>query len=182
MNLTARDYYERTPEGPPWFELIEGTLVQEPSPRDAHQAALGGLYLALGAYLAAHPIGVIRLAPFDVYLDNFNVFQPDLLLLLKQRASRRTERGVKGAPDLVIEILSPSNRANDLGVKKRVYARSGVREIWIVDPVAKTVTAWQFTRSGQGRSTLWDNIPDARAVTPLLPGFSLPVRDIFSAP
>lgn len=179
MSFTVRDY-QATPDGPPWSELIEGDLVQDPSPRDPHQSAAGEIYFAIKLYLRQHPIALVRYAPLDVYLDDINVFQPDVLVLLQDRASLRTDEGIKGAPDLVVEILSPSTLRTDLLRKRVVYARSGVREMWIVDTVAQTIAAFRFSEKRDAPVAIWLNAADDAARTPLLPGLSIPLRNVFT--
>lgn len=134
--------YLRTPDGPPWYELIEGQLVLEPTPTSGHQGILRDLSMALFAYLKSAQIGTLLFAPLDVYLNESNVFQPDIRVVMNARRKIITQRGIRGAPDFVVEILSPSNRALDRGPKFRVYAQSGVRELWIVDPRERTIESF----------------------------------------
>src|SRR5688572_12233993 len=119
--LTAADY-ENLPETGPRYQLIEGCLYMAPAPNRYHQDVSRNLVLILGNYLKQHAIGKIYDAPFDVRLDEFNVFQPDILFVAKERFSLLTDEGVSGAPDFIVEILSPKTAKLDLVNKKKQYA------------------------------------------------------------
>ena len=106
-----------------------------------HQVFLFQLFLPLGTQVNALGIGEILGAPYDVHLDEFNTYQPDLLFVSNARRQILGRLGA-GAPDVVIEILSDSTRRRDLNEKLPVYAANGVREVWIVDLDARTVTVY----------------------------------------
>jgi Uma2 family endonuclease len=139
--------YQRTPEDERW-ELIEGLLCRAPSPISRHQLASDALEAAIRSRLRETRYGRLFHAPWDVYLSNTNVIQPDLFVLRADRLGLITERYVKGAPDLVVEVLSPSTASRDQGVKRDLYARFGVLEYWIADPDAKTL---EIHSGGSGR-------------------------------
>jgi Uma2 family endonuclease len=127
------------------YEIIEGVRYElQPAPVVDHQRLLAELYFRVRQ--TCHPNGEVLFAPLDVYLDEDNQFQPDLVFILHSNAAIITEKRVEGAPDLVAEILSPSTSANDKIRKKRQYARHGVKEYWIVDPVHRIVD--QFVLEG----------------------------------
>src|SRR2546426_1520340 len=137
--LTVHDYRE-TPDGPPYYQLIEGDLIMSPSPNYAHQVIHSNIFSAFVRHLDKNPMGRIFSAPFDIYLTELNVYQPDLVFVPKSRKKKLvTEQGLEGAPDLVVEILSPRTAKLDRGVKRNIYARTGVRELWIVDPDSERV-------------------------------------------
>lgn len=117
-------------------------------------------------------------APFDVVLTQHDVVQPDLLFLSEARRGQITETHLQGAPDLVVEILSPSTRERDLLVKKALYARHGVREYWIVDPREKTIEVLIPSEEGFTLHGLF--LEDDTLDSPLLPGFHPPLKDIFA--
>jgi Uma2 family endonuclease len=131
--LTVQDY-RSLPETGPRYQLIEGDLYMSPAPNRYHQDISRNLELILGNYLKSNPIGKIYDAPFDVVLDPYDVFQPDILFVSDQRKSILTEAGAEGAPDFIVEILSPKTARLDLEAKRKVYLRHGVRELWIIDP------------------------------------------------
>lgn len=110
-----------------------------PSPGDAHQRAVANLHLLLGAFVKAHKLGRVYTAPFDVYLPSGDIVEPDLLFI-SQANLGIIQRWVRGAPDLVIEVLSfPDGVERDRIVKRDLYAKNGIREYWIVDPDAGAI-------------------------------------------
>ncbi|MCF6093699.1 Uma2 family endonuclease [Microaerobacter geothermalis] len=120
------------------YEIINNIRYDlKPSPTVKHQRILGYLHKSLDA--TCHNNGVIIFAPMDVYLDEGNIFQPDLIFILHENSEIIKEARIEGAPDLVAEILSPSTSQNDKIRKKAQYERFGVKEYWIVDPVHFTV-------------------------------------------
>ncbi len=137
--LTHEDY-AKTPEGERW-ELIDGELVMPPSPKEAHQSVQGSLGAPMFLFAREHDLGRVYFSPFDVALSEHDTVQPDLLFVSKERVHIITEDNVQGAPDLVVEIRSPSTARQDWTVKRELYARHGVREYWVVDPEAGTVAA-----------------------------------------
>ena len=124
------------------YEIIGGQLIVSPSPSTRHQQILLELATSLKLYLLAERRGQVFVAPLDVRLSFYDVVQPDLLVVLNDRADIIQERGILGAPNLVVEILSPSSQVNDRVDKAALYARSGVQEYWIVDPDTETVTVY----------------------------------------
>jgi Uma2 family endonuclease len=125
------------------YEIVEGIRYDlKPAPTVTHQQISGSIHIML--HQTCHANGTILYAPIDVYLDEENQFQPDLVYILHENASIIKEKRIEGAPDLVVEILSPSTSHNDKIRKKRQYERHGVKEYWIVDPVHRTVD--QFIR------------------------------------
>jgi Uma2 family endonuclease len=131
-----RKDYEALPDEPR-CELIFGRFYVSPSPTSLHQM----LVLLLARLLddiAVASGGLALTAPMDVALDEHSVVQPDLIYLLAEHRDRAVER-VEGAPDLVVEVLSPGTARRDRGEKLRLYAESGVREYWIVDPAERQI-------------------------------------------
>lgn len=131
--LTKEDY-RLLPDNGPRFQLIEGELYMSPAPNRYHQAISRNIEFILLKYLERHPIGDLYDAPFDVYISENDVFQPDIVFVKQENFGVLTDAGVEGTPDFVVEILSPSNAYLDKKAKLRVYARTGVKELWIVDP------------------------------------------------
>lgn len=125
------------------YELIDGTLVVTPAPSDAHQGVLGTLYVLLRQACPSHLR--VRLAPYDVTLAPDTRVQPDLIVAPK---ADLVERGLFGPPLLAVEILSPSTRAYDGGMKLARYGAAGIPSYWIVDPVAPRLTAFSLVDDG----------------------------------
>jgi Uma2 family endonuclease len=158
-------------------EIINGELYVTPSPVNYHQKILFNLTLAMGKFLEDNPLGELRFAPLDVILSEHDVLEPDLLLVLNDHKDILQD-WVRGAPDLVIEILSPTTEARDRGIKLKAYARYGVQEYWIVDPIAQVIEVYRLTAEGYHLAA---TCAKGNAVeTPLLPGFSLAVGSIFN--
>lgn len=174
--LTYHDYRE-IPEGPPYCQLIEGELQMSPSPNRAHQAILRNLTFALLQHLAKNPVGEILFAPFDVYLTDLNVYQPDLIFVSKDRKKILTQQGAEGAPDLVVEILSPRTAHLDRVVKRDIYARTGVEELWIVDPDLKQVQVFDLAKNPDAPRAKYSTAHKLRSR--VLPKLTISVAKIF---
>ncbi|HEY9002793.1 MAG TPA: Uma2 family endonuclease [Mucilaginibacter sp.] len=132
---TAEDYM-MLEEGSP-FQLINYNLIMSPSPTPIHQAISLQLTLALAHFLSqSDNHGYMAYAPLDVKFDEGNIMQPDLIYIASERKAGMITSVIEGAPDLIIEILSPSNAYYDLRQKKDIYQKYGVKEYIIVDPIA----------------------------------------------
>ena len=163
-------------------ELIDGEHFVSPSPGTPHQLILWRLTAILAPYLRANPIGEALTGPFDVKLSPWTVLVPDLVYFTAARfADVVTEKYATAAPDLVVEILSPGTRRRDLGRKREIYDREGVREYWIVDPDARSITTLRRPAPDAG-------LADVRPLTlaaddvlesPLFPGLRVALREVF---
>jgi Uma2 family endonuclease len=181
--LTYADYVQFPDDGLR-HEIIEGEHYVTPAPTTRHQRISGNLFYFVRCYLEIHPIGEVFAAPFDVLLSEFNILEPDLVYLSTERSHFLTSKNLQGAPDLVVEILSPSTKSRDLDLKRDVYERTGVDEYWIVDADRNVVDVYRRHDStsapGQTFST---PIRYERAQilnTPLLPGLELPLDKILA--
>ena len=121
------------------YEIVNGVLHMTPSPSWSHQEIVGEIFAHLRAYIRSSGLGGVFIAPIDVELASNTVFQPDVVVLLKTSQRKLKERHIVGAPDLVVEVVSPSSETHDRYRKLVAYARAGVPEYWIVDPDARTV-------------------------------------------
>ncbi len=157
-------------------ELINGELFMSPAPSLTHQVVSSNLNDILKAY-AKKIGGFVAYSPFDVYLDNKNVFQPDLLLVRKQNLAIITERGLQGAPDLAVEIISPSNAFKDRNHKRRLYQKFGVKEYWIVDPGNRTLEIYDFSSE---ETPILYLVGEGEVTSNLLPGLSFSFADLFT--
>jgi Uma2 family endonuclease len=182
VRLTYQDLL-RLPDDLMRHELIDGEHYMTPAPSRKHQRAAGNLHLILGIYLREHPLGRVYFAPLDVLFSDFDVVEPDLLYVSREREERQgTERYLAGAPDLVIEVLSPSTRRVDEGAKFRLYERYGVPEYWVIDPITETVRVFRLEN---GQLQLRDEIARGEGTsvpaltTPLLPGLEIQLEEIF---
>ncbi|RLE13973.1 Uma2 family endonuclease [Candidatus Aerophobetes bacterium] len=159
------------------YEIIEGELIIVPSPGFTHQSISGNLGFLLRRFIREKKLGIILNAPMDVVLSEENVVQPDILFISKKRASIITEKNIQGAPDLVIEILSPNTKKKDSILKRKLYAKFGVKEFWLVDPEKKEIEVLTFKKEGFERTGLYHQ--DEVLISPLLPGLKIPLREVF---
>lgn len=157
------------------YELIEGELVLNPAPNTRHQRLQRKFLVALDNYFSAHRNGEVFNAPFDVVLSEDVVLEPDVVVVLKEHAARIGTNNLQGPPDLAIEILSPGTRRKDEILKRRLYEHHGVNEYWIVDPEEETVRIYRRDGETFAAGEVVEII-----TSPLLPGFSLDVRDVFA--
>jgi Uma2 family endonuclease len=162
-------------------ELIDGEHYVTPSPNIPHQRLLGRLYAALHQYFLTSPCGEAFFAPLDVVLSDHDIVEPDLLVVLNDQSDIVTKLHVRGAPAILVEVLSPSTRRRDQTLKHRLYDRVGVREYWLVDPDRDAVTvcrrtdAHELAPAAELSAASGDSL-----VSPLLPGFSLLIRELFA--
>ena len=115
-------------------ELIDGVLILFSAPLDIHERLFGFLFRLLGEYAERFDLGEVRGSRSAVQLAQDQVYQPDVLFISHDRMDLFERHGVMGPPDLVIEILSRSSARYDRGPKLRAYERTGVQEVWIIDP------------------------------------------------
>lgn len=169
------EHYCLLPEGDR-RELIEGELLVTPAPSEQHQRYSGNLGFELRLFLDANPSGVLYHAPFDVILDLHNVVQPDIVLILDQHRDRIVPEGLRGAPDLVVEILSPGTSSRDLVYKRHIYHRFKVPEYWIVDPENDQLRCLLWEEKGYSEKVFEK---DDTIQTLLLPGFELSLPRVF---
>jgi Uma2 family endonuclease len=164
-------------------ELIDGEHFVTPSPATVHQRLSVRLVRALGDYLDATGLGQVYHAPFDVVLSSHDVVEPDLLVVLDEQLDVLTPQHVRGAPAIVIEILSPGTRRRDETLKRDLYARAGVREYWMVDPDARTIRVCRWPAAGApGPVTDLAAAAGDTLTSALLPGVRLPLRELFGPP
>jgi Uma2 family endonuclease len=126
------------------FEVIDGELYVTPSPGMNHQRIVTDLVTLLNVFVQSHALGRVFVSPLDVLFGEGDYVEPDILFVRTGRARIITERGVEGAPDLVVEVLSPSTRGRDRSIKLERYRHFGVGEYWIVDPEQSTVEVWKL--------------------------------------
>lgn len=173
--LTVDDFLA-TPEGSR-YQLVEGDLIMAPAPNLHHQQIVRNLSQILCGHAAAHSLGEVLFAPCDVYLSPHDVVQPDLLFVAEANRGIMAEDGIHGPPDLVVEVLSPGTAQLDKKSKRRVFARAGVKEMWLVDPLLLQIQRYDFARDTAKPIALIEE--DEAFSTPLLPGLTLSAAEIF---
>ena len=179
MKLTYDDFV-LFPDDGKRHELIDGEHYVTAAPNTKHQQVVTELIFLVRSWLEDHPIGRVFTAPFDIVLSQFDVVEPDLLYLSHERAEDvLTAQHLRGAPELVVEIGSPSTRQRDETIKRHLYERTGVSEYWFVDPELDVVRVYglegeHFTRPMEQSREAGDIL-----TTPLLAGLTLPLDRIF---
>lgn len=138
---TMLEVYKLLPEGTP-IQLINNHLYMSPAPRFTHFDVVKKLFKQFEANATDNNSGVVAFAPIDVFLGDSNAVQPDLFFIAKQNTHLIKDDGVHGAPDIIVEVLSPANKNDDLVKKKVQYEKFGVKEYFIVDADDKTVITY----------------------------------------
>jgi len=180
IRFTYEDYL-LFPDDGRRHELIDGEHVVTPAPVLRHQELSGRLFLALGKYLEVHPVGHLYAAPVDVILSDTDVVQPDIVYVSNERSHVLGTAWIHGAPDLAVEIVSPSSRRNDEVLKRRVFDRFDVREYWVVDPEVETIKVYRRTEAGTFPRAAELSREEGHVLeSPLLPGLTITLRDLFA--
>jgi Uma2 family endonuclease len=176
--LTYDEFQTLPRDGSKRFELIEGEVFMTPSPNTAHQRAVRRLLRMLDEFVEAEDLGEVFIAPYDIVFSKWTALEPDLLFIRKERRSIITDANVQGVPDLVIEILSPSNKAYDRQMKLRAYEKAGVPEVWYFDPEERTAEILNL--GSEGRYVLTAKLSgDDAIVSKVLSGLSLDLNAVF---
>lgn len=173
--LTIADYESFSDDGNR-YEIIGGRLFMSPAPLVEHQRIISRLVIAIGQFLGGK--GEVFTAPIDVQFSDFDVVQPDIVVVLKQNAQIIEKARIVGAPDLVVEVISPSSLMRDRVEKAALYARNGVSEYWLVDPVPRTFDMLALHHPGyavveQSGGTMRSRILD---------GFEIDLEQLFQPP
>ncbi len=162
------------------YEILDGALIMVPAPDIRHQDILRDLSFRITEHVVRRGSGKVLFAPTDVVLAKDQVVQPDILVVRRERLEIVGEQAVIGAPDLVVEILSPSSVYRDRHEKRALYRRAGVAEYWIVDPADLSVEVLKLGGNGYDR---FSRAAGAGVVTSAaLPGFAVEVAEIFGSP
>ncbi|MFN3604918.1 MAG: Uma2 family endonuclease [Leptonema sp. (in: bacteria)] len=177
QKYTSKDYF-LLPEGSN-YQLIDGGLVMSPAPSPYHQRIVLKLSSFFFNQIEIGKLGKVFISPIDVYLDEENIYQPDILVVLKENEKIIEEKYIKGAPDLVVEVLSMSNAYYDLRTKKNIYQRYGVKEYWIVDPMEKSIEVYWNTGEGYELKEYASLNKKKGIKSSLLLGFELDLLKIF---
>ena len=176
--LTYEDYV-LFPEDGMRHEILDGEHYVTASPFVRHQRISGRIYRPLSSWVEERGLGEVFYASVDVVLSPHDIVVPDLFYISKERAEIITEKNIQGAPDLIIEIISPGTRLRDEGIKLQSYGASGVGEYWMVYPDREMARVYR--REG-GRFRLTAELSTAAGdvlTTPLLPGLGIPLAEVF---
>jgi Uma2 family endonuclease len=175
VKFTYQDYLQ-LPEDRR-YEIVDGDLFLTPAPGTYHQRLSARLQYLLTRRVRETGEGEIFNAPCDLVLSETDVVQPDILFIAKGRERIVEEKYVSAAPDLVIEILSESTAKRDRGIKAKLYERTGVKELWIVDPWEKKVEIFRRADGGFVRSAPFGASETLR--TPMFPGLEISLLEVF---
>jgi Uma2 family endonuclease len=159
------------------YQIIGGEAVVVPSPSPFHQDIVSNIFEKLRPFVRANRLGKVLLSPLDIRFEEGEVYQPDVAFIAQSKLKGVTKEAIETLPDLVIEVLSPSTAYYDLTHKKEVYAKHGVAEYWIVDPIELTIEVLM----NEGNLYRTDRLLRKPAIleSTLLPGFSMSVEDVF---
>jgi Uma2 family endonuclease len=133
------DEFRELPSDGKRYELVYGEVHVTPAPATRHQLTIQNLVEDLGPFVHKNHLGEVVPAPLDVRLGDDIVLQPDVIFISSERAAIIQENWIEGAPDLAVEVLSPSTAAHDRAIKLPIYAKARVAEAWFLDPKARTV-------------------------------------------
>jgi len=181
--ITVKEFFEMDLEEGYDYDLINGIILRTQSsvnkkpPKPIHQNASMNLSRILSIHVFENKIGKLFASPIDVYFDNYNNTQPDILFIKKERLFIITERGIEGAPDLIVEILSPSTFKRDKKEKFDLYMRFGVSEYWIVDPYYKSIEVFELENNNY--KLAFEASESGMIQSKVLEGFSLEISTVF---
>jgi len=161
------------------YEVVNGVLYMTPAPSWSHQEVVLEIAAHLRSYIQLRKLGGVFVAPIDVALASNTVFQPDVVVLLKTGRDKLRDNHIVGAPDLVVEVVSPGSALYDRHDKNVAYAQAGVPEYWIVDTAAHTVELLAL----EGEKYRLAGVFQGKAVLPskVLPGFNVAVEKFFES-
>jgi Uma2 family endonuclease len=176
--ITVPEYF-RQPESMRPMELVYGVVREPPAPRYGHQSIVTRLTALLDAHVRERDLGRVCVSPVDVVLDEpaALVVQPDIVFVARERLAIISDR-IWGAPDLVVQGLSPRTAARDRVVKLEWYRQYGVRECWLVDAQRRAVEVVSLTAADAGGRSTYSGVMPLRS--PVLPSWNVPADDIFT--
>ncbi len=177
IGLTVDDYMALPNDGKR-YELINGELILSPAPVPDHQFVVVALIEFLRSFVNRYGLGRIACAPIDVILSEIIALQPDIAFISNARMGIIGPKNIQGAPDLVIEVLSPSTESRDRNDKARLYWNHGVLEYWLVDTSRRTIEVFGAGRTGFELLAVYGE-GDALE-SPTLSGLSLEVGRVFA--
>ena len=176
IKFTYEDYLHLPDDGKR-YQIIEGEVYMVPAPSPFHQHTSARLYLTLSKFITENNLGQVFYSPCDVILSEENVVQPDIFFISKERESIITEKNIQGAPDLIVEVLSPYTAKIDKSLKRGLYEKFKVKEYWLVDPDSKEVEI--LTLKGGSYHSQGIFTGESTFQSPLLKGLKVNLKDIF---
>jgi Uma2 family endonuclease len=177
--LTYQDLLELPDDGKR-HEILDGAHFVLETPYLRHQRVSGRLMMRIYGLQESSGLGETLIGPFNVVLSEHDVALPDILFVSEGRKGIVTEENIQGAPDLMIEIVSPDTRTRDFGLKRDRYERFGVEEYWVADPDGDTVSVFRREGNRFADPLVLSASADDRLTTPLLPGLEIRLGDVFA--
>jgi len=178
LKLNYRDYALFPEGGSKRHEIIDGEHYMTPSPTTKHQRISRNMVWIIESFLRENRCGEILSAPFDVILSDNDIVVPDLVYVSRKNIHMLTEENIKGIPDLIIEILSPSHRKRDRILKRDLYEKYGVKEYWLIDPDKEQVEVYTFSGNRFLPPAVYNR--DQVIKTGIIPGLEVDIKAIFS--
>jgi Uma2 family endonuclease len=169
--------YANLPDDGKRYEVVDGVLFMTPSPGNEHQNAVGEIFAYLRESIRLQGLGKVILSPFDVELSPNQVVQPDIIVVLNENKQKITHSRIVGAPDLVVEVVSPGSVGYDRREKQNIYAQAGVPEYWLVDPISQNVELLLLETEAYRSQGIFQG----QAILPsrIVPQLSVPIERFF---
>ncbi|MFQ5633423.1 MAG: Uma2 family endonuclease [bacterium] len=179
LAFTYEDYLELPDDGRR-HEIIDGELFMSTAPTPNHQKIVFNLLGAFFNYLKEHPVGKVFPAPVEVFFSETNIVQPDIVFVSNERTNIIKPAQIQGAPDLVVEVLSPGTEKRDRTVKMKMYAKFGVREYWMAKEETGVVEVLRLKKGRLDPEVSGRYGKSQKLTSPLFPGLEISVHDIFA--
>lgn len=176
IRFLAEDIWD-TPEDGKRYEVIDGELYVSPPPTEPDQRGSANLFAPLWIHVRSNGLGRVYYAPIGVVLDPDDGVQPDIVYVSNERLGIITDRGIFGAPDLIVEVLSPSTRGRDRGIKMRRYAKAGVAHYWMLDPRSLALQVYRLGARGYDAVATFG--PGMAFGPELFPGLVITIDDLW---
>lgn len=177
IRMTVAEFWQMTENSDQRFELIDGEAILRIVPNPLHQSIVGNVMYELHMFTKVIG-GEVWVSPLEVYLDDENIPQPEVMWLAPHSRCKVGELRLEGAPDLIIEVFSPSTRGNDRVSKFQLYQKHGVLEYWMIDPAAQYIEVWQHIG---GKFDFYGVFkPGETFNSPVLNGQTITVQSLFS--
>lgn len=177
QKYTYADYRELDVDDNLLYELLNGDLVKKSAPSPQHQRTVRKLTRQMENFIEGKSLGEVFFAPIDVFLDDYNVPQPDLIFISEAKKGIITQDGIMGVPDLVVEVISPSSWRRDRFEKMKLYKKYEVPEFWLIDPQNKSIEV--FTYADNDFDVFSLGVETDEVQSKILEGFTIKVKTIF---
>jgi Uma2 family endonuclease len=180
MRWTYAEFARLPSEGSTRYEVIDGDLAVTPAPTSAHQVVVGNLIRILGNFVHDHALGLLFPGPIDLLFGEGDYLEPDVAFVRDDRAHIVSDRGIERAPDLVVEVLSPSTAHRDRGVKLERYRHYGVPEYWIVDVDGRAIEVWRLAEGAESPAVVGASERFRWSPTQGGPALEVPIGEILA--